>query len=280
MSEISQFSHRLAELLPRIGSNEFFSLLIDTIKAMAPIDEATVIVYTNVSLPVIEFAIPDSWTQPNLDIFLKGAFLLDPYYLAATKQRKTGFFRLRDLAPSGFKQSEYYRIYYGSSGLQDECGYLIALRDGGFINIALGRTQKPAFVKAQLSLLSDITPVIDVLCHSHWQAKALAQETEFDLRQPLETALSCFGSSKLTKREREVINMILLGHTTKTVAEQLEISSETVKLHRKHAYAKLDINTQSELFYIFIDSLMSTEGYHGGDPLMAYFQRPRKNTQL
>lgn len=280
MSEISQFSQHLAELLPKVGSNEFFSLLIDTIKAMAPVDEATVIVYTTASLPVIEFAVPDSWTQPNLDIFLKGAFLLDPYYLAATKQRKTGFFRLRDLAPSGFKQSEYYRIYYGSSGLQDECGYLIALRDGGFINIALGRTQKPAFVKTQLSFLSDITPVIDVLCHSHWQAKAVAQETDVDLRQPLETALSCFGSSKLTKREREVINMILLGHTTKTVAEQLEISSETVKLHRKHAYAKLYINTQSELFYIFIDSLMSIEGYHGGDPLIAYLQKPRKKTHL
>ena len=43
-----------------------------------------------------------------------------------------------------------------------------------------------------------------------------------------------------------------------------------MKLHRKHAYAKLQIGTQAELFHLFIDSLMKAEGYPGGDPLLAY----------
>jgi len=30
------------------------------------------------------------------------------------------------------------------------------------------------------------------------------------------------------------------------------------------------------LFYLFIDSLMSIEGYDNGDPLIAYFQAPQK----
>ena len=42
----------------------------------------------------------------------------------------------------------------------------------------------------------------------------------------------------------------------------------------KNAYAKLDINMQSELFYLFIDSLMSSEGYSDGDPLQQYLRRP------
>ena len=53
--------------------------------------------------------------------------------------------------------------------------------------------------------------------------------------------------------------MLLLGHTAKKVAEQLGISYETVKLHRKHAYAKLGINNQAGLFYAFIDSLLNAD---------------------
>ena len=45
------------------------------------------------------------------------------------------------------------------------------------------------------------------------------------------------------------------------LAKALGISPETVKLHRKHSYKKLDISTQSELFYLFIDSLMSARKY-------------------
>ncbi len=280
MSQISLYSQNLAELLPKVGSKEFCPLLVEMFNTMAPIDEASVIVYANSGLPVYDFAVPDYSTHPNIDAFLNGAFLLDPYYLAATRHGKYGFFRLRDLTPSGFKSSEYYRVYYDGSGLKDECGYLVELQNGGFVNISLGCTRKKGFASAQLSMLSDIAPMICALCHQHWQSLGQVPVSDTNLRKPLETALACFGSSQLTKREREVINMILQGHTSRTVAEQLKISPETVKLHRKHAYSKLDIKSQSELFYLFIDSLMSTKAYHGGDPLVAYGRRPRSRGSL
>jgi len=274
MSAIAAFSQSLAKLLPNLGSVYFSRLLIETVRSLVPVDEVTIIVYETASLPFFDFADPNAWNQPNLDTFLKSAFLLDPYYIAATRENKSGFFRLRDLAPAGFRRSEYYRIYYGKSGLHDECGYLIPIQGGGFINISLGRTSMSAFSKPQLLLLKDIAPLITVLCRMHWQPKRQGESSETNLRGQLETALGCFGASVLTKRERQVTNLILHGHTTKKLAEVLEISPETVKLHRKHAYAKLDIRTQSELFYLFIDSLMSIDGYDSGDPLIAYSQTP------
>ena len=51
---------------------------------------------------------------------------------------------------------------------------------------------------------------------------------------------------------------------------------ETVKLHRKHAYAKLEVSSQAELFYLFLDSLMSAGDYDGGDTLVAYMQPPAR----
>ena len=89
-------------------------------------------------------------------------------------------------------------------------------------------------------------------------------------------ALDDFGSSLLTERETQVINLVLHGHSTKSVAERLGISVETVKLHRKHAYAKLEVSSQAELFYLFLDSLMSARDYQGGDTLVTYMQKPAR----
>ena len=61
-----------------------------------------------------------------------------------------------------------------------------------------------------------------------------------------------------------------LGNSTRLVAGKLGISAETVKLHRKHAYAKLDISSQAELLYLFVDALASHMGNSGADPLASY----------
>ncbi len=275
MSDLARFSDCIAGVLPAVGTPAFSTSLVNAVKSLSQVDEATVIVYENGVMPRIDFAMPDSWQHPNLDIFMKGAFLLDPYYLAASRDKKSGFYRLRELAPSGFRQSEYYRIYYGTSGLRDECGYLVALADGGFVNVALGLTSKRAYSKIALEHFAGATKLVTALCHQHWNAAQSARGADTELRAQLEAALGSFGSSKLTNRECEVIHMILQGHTTKKVAEQLGISYETVKLHRKNSYAKLGINSQAELFYTFIDSLMHAEAYRGGDPLQEYQQSPR-----
>ena len=76
-------------------------------------------------------------------------------------------------------------------------------------------------------------------------------------RPLLLSALNRFGQNLLTKRECQVISQVLLGYSSKAIAARFLISMETVKLHRKHAYAKLNIKTQAELFHLFLESLVS-----------------------
>jgi DNA-binding CsgD family transcriptional regulator len=277
MSDLAIFSSELATLLPSVGSKEFPSMLIKLFKQLVPINDATIIVYPGTDLPVIEyFEVPESTGRSTLDIFVKGAFLLDPYYLAATANKKFGVFRIKELSPAGFKDSEYYKTWYRDCGYQDECGYLIPISGEGFINIALGRTEKRSpFTKRQLQTLESIRPTVEALCQQHWAESGRATNP-INLRGQMHAALDAFGSSMLTEREGQVINLVLHGHSTKTVAEKLSISMETVKLHRKHAYAKLEISSQAELFYLFLDSLMSANDYESGDTLIAYLQPPAR----
>ena len=200
---------------------------------------------------------------------------MDPFYRAAQVDERFGVFRLRALAPSGFKESEYFRTWYHECGFQDECGLLIAL-DSGSLNLALGMTgSSRRFSKRQVDRLEAVFPAVEAMVRRHWNPLTPAADSS-DLRTRLQEALGAFGSSVLTRREQQVIELVLLGNSTRLVADKLGISAETVKLHRKHAYAKLDISSQAELFYLFVDALASHTGDSGADPLTSYHhQSPR-----
>ena len=276
MSTLSAFSSQLAVLIPLVGTPKFPAELIKTLGALVPVEDATILVYPRGDLPVLEyFRVNKQTGRTTLDRYLQGAFLLDPFYHAAQQEKRFGVFRLRDLSPTGFKDSEYYKNWYRNCGYQDECGYLFPLKGGGFVNVALGRTQlRSSFTKTHFSILEDVAPTIETLCRAQW-AEPANRGTGPNLRAQLHKALDAFGSSLLTERESQVINLVLHGHSTKTLAEKLSISVETVKLHRKHAYAKLGISSQAELFHLFLDSLMSAEDYTEGDALEEYFRVPR-----
>ena len=279
MSFLSLFCQHSAKLIAQVATKDFVSGLVDMFKSLDSIDNVSILAYPNKNLPRVEYNDPPSGERKStLDIFLNGAFLLDPFYLAASKQGKQGFFHISELAPQGFRDSEYNRIYYKVAGFTDECGYLIKLGQdtNAFINISIGRIKcTDTFSDAELANFAAITPVITTLASQHWKAEA-ESGNHLDLRSQLETALECFGSSMLTDRERQIVKMILHGYSNRAISERLHISVETVKLHRKNAYAKLDIGTQGELFHLFLVSLMNVNDYENGDPLTYYHNKTNK----
>ncbi len=275
MSDLAHYSEHLSEVITCVGSDEFPATMIRMLRVLVPLDDASILRYPDEAMPVIEYReTPQGSGSSTLDVFIKGAFLMDPYYQSAHRDGNYGVFRLRDLAPSGFRESEYYRSWYRNCGYEDECGYLIDLPGAGFVNIALGRiTQGARFSLGDLSNLRAVQPVVEVLCRQNWSGGE-EPPASVDLRSQLNSALSSFGSSLLTDRETQVINLVLHGHSTRSLAEKLAISTETVKLHRKHAYAKLEVSSQAELFYLFLDSVMSADAGQEGDPLETYLRRP------
>jgi DNA-binding NarL/FixJ family response regulator len=53
--------------------------------------------------------------------------------------------------------------------------------------------------------------------------------------------------AKLSDREREVLQLIAEGHSSKEIGEMLFLSSKTVDAHRKNIMDKLDLHTIPEL---------------------------------
>jgi DNA-binding CsgD family transcriptional regulator len=259
-----------------LGEAGFAAALGNGIRELIEADDVSLIRYPDAGPPLIEYNLPPKRRgKTTLDRYVKGPFLLDPFYRAAQVEERFGVFRLKALAPIGFQDSEYFRTWYHECGFQDECGLLIKL-DRGAVNLALGMTDSSRrFTKRQVDRLKAVFPAVEALVRRHWSHLTPAADAS-DLRTRLQEALGAFGSSVLTRREQQVIELVLLGNSTRLVADKLGISAETAKLHRKHAYAKLDISSQAELFYLFVDALASHTGDSGADPLTSYHhQSPR-----
>lgn len=50
----------------------------------------------------------------------------------------------------------------------------------------------------------------------------------------------------LTKREKEVVQLLSLGLTYIKIAQKINVSHETVKMHLKNIYRKLDVQNKIE----------------------------------
>ncbi|MEC8727576.1 MAG: helix-turn-helix transcriptional regulator, partial [Pseudomonadota bacterium] len=86
-----------------------------------------------------------------------------------------------------------------------------------------------------------------------------------------------FGSETLSDREHEIVQLILQGHSGKSMARILGVSPETVKVYRKHIHYKLNIHSQGELFSRLLASLIMTTSEPVGYPLMLLRQNPKKS---
>ena len=218
MSALAAFSRVVTNAILQLGEPRFAETLGNGIREFVAADDVSLIRYHESGAPTIEYTLPPKRRgATTLDRYVKGPFLLDPFYRAAAIENRFGVFRLSTLAPNGFKESEYFRTCYHECGFSDECGLLIPLTSG-FVNLALGMTDgSRKFSKRQVDQLEKIAPAIEALVCKHWRDAPMAPK-EVGSRARLHNAPGAFGSSVLTCREQQVIELVLLGHSTRLVA--------------------------------------------------------------
>jgi two-component system response regulator FixJ len=59
----------------------------------------------------------------------------------------------------------------------------------------------------------------------------------------------------LTARERDVMDLMVLGHSNKVIAQQLDISFRTVEVHRTRVLAKMQAKNVAELVRLVMAQL-------------------------
>ena len=251
--------------------------LTEALGSLVHCDERAVLVFSENQKPLnaCEWTIPQ-WPEEDLLNYMNGVYLLDPFYRAGINGIDAGLYCMAEIAPPGFIGSEYHKAYYEGSPIKDEIGYIVYLEPGVFANVSLNRsTQSPDFSEQEVKLLRECLPTVQAALDSYWSRTASTRkDSGSEVYIQLESALDVFGTSVLTPREAEIMRLYLYGHDTRSISEKLEISTHTVSVHRKNAYARLDINSQAELFSLFISSMYCFQGEADIDPLARYLNPP------
>jgi DNA-binding CsgD family transcriptional regulator len=78
-----------------------------------------------------------------------------------------------------------------------------------------------------------------------WEVRDLARPSA--PREPGRSGNADFSALPVTKREREIIGLIIRGETNASIADQLFISESTVKKHVNNLFRKLEITSRWEL---------------------------------
>ncbi|MBC9251578.1 helix-turn-helix transcriptional regulator [Pseudomonas alcaligenes] len=249
--------HRaVGQLIERLDQPGFWLALSRLLHDYVPADSWVALLFSaNRPQVFAESPFEGGGSDPLFHDYLKGLYLLDPFYIASREQPGSGLVRLAEVAPECFEQTDYYRLYFTHNVVADEVQFNVQLDAERTLCLSLG--SKRRFTPEQIALLELIRP---------WVLALMRQRMAFEtppvpepmveaqtLTGGLEAAMQRLGAA-LTAREVDVIRLMLAGCSNKEVARKLDISAETVKVHRRHLYAKLAIKSQAELFGLFMQA--------------------------
>ncbi|MFQ5982727.1 MAG: LuxR C-terminal-related transcriptional regulator [Woeseiaceae bacterium] len=206
---------------------------------------------------VLHHTLEPAGEKHYLGRYLAGPYLLDPLYQLAIRKDRPTLCRFRDELPDRFRSSEYYRQYCDRTHLLDEMDFLSDVSGSTTLVLVVGR-RKRMFSKSELTRLERIEPVVQAAIRkiwSGWSARTSASGRDDSMHRRLTRCFESFGQGVLTERERQISQLLLRGHSSKSVARLLDIAPGTVMVHKRNLFSKLGITSQYELFSILIDDL-------------------------
>jgi DNA-binding CsgD family transcriptional regulator len=250
--------------------------MIDELVCRLEADSHLVLHFPQAACPdILLHAVSHSSRKNRVEGYRNAYYLLDPFHINIAHVHLLGSASLRDVIDGPFHDSEYYRFYYLDAGLLDELCFCASDGQGGHVLLSLGRSlERRLYADSELAAMRAVAPLVCALLRDQWRLLAAPasrlRTAPVEMRREIDHARANFGRSVLTPREREVMDLMLKGHSCENIARALAIAPGTVHVHRKHIYEKLDIGSLTELFSLFIDAICSVSTEPGQDPLVLY----------
>jgi len=265
----------LARAIDFVGDPRCPGFLIDAISKLVDFDMAMSVVHNLRAKPIlIHDTFQGGGAQRGLSNYLDSTYVLNPVYAAHCNGLKQGVYRIGDLAPDAYLSSEHYRTFKVKRSASEEIGYVtdswpagmeelvlaIELQDGSLGEISLSRaSSRGGFNEDAVATLRNQIAVIGAIFRQFWLHSLPGVQIPGPTTS-IDDRLDRFGETRLSPREREVVQLILKGHSGTSIGAHLGISQTTVKSHRQNLYAKLGIASQFELFSQFLQSLSPLDG--------------------
>ena len=227
----------LGKLLEALDRPFFWRILAQTLGQFAPVDNWAALIFSD-SSPLILSFMEEEREEVEPDP------LISRYI--------TGLFHLADIVSEDFETTEYYNTYFAHYVVTDEVQYNVPLDGERTLCLSLGSESR--FGAEQIALFELLRPWVIALMKKriHFE-DAVREEAKPIAAAEVEVQPWRGLISPLTARESDVIRLMLDGYSNKEIADRLTLSIATIKVHRRHIYAKLNVKSHSEIFALLIN---------------------------
>lgn len=268
--QLAGWSQQLLRTQQQAGHNGFYAELSHLLGLLLPFDDCVVLQFSQHGEPNLlhqHVKLPGD----NLSRYLHSAYKLDPFYRKGCEHQR-GLFRLAEICPQFEAQYEqYYNSYFRHLKISDEIGLLLSVPTPHcFIHVELARLAgNELFQRSQLDQLSAMTPVLEQLMWQHHATLLRRGQDHNSVNSDVAEFCRLFGAEICTPREYEVLALMIKGHCVKMIANHLQLGLETVKMHRKHLYAKLGVRSHPEVLALLVRMLHNSSTPVLRDPLLS-----------
>ncbi|WP_394173424.1 helix-turn-helix transcriptional regulator [Thalassotalea litorea] len=269
LRKVKSWSDALSKVIAKDFSSDSIGELLKCIESLIQGESGMITLYSKSNRPKTTHhrLLADEDPEFHVTTYENGAYLLDPFYRRGLEDKLEGAFTLKDVAPEGFEHSEYYSVFYKNSGFENELCLILQLQSDFFLSLSIVKHEKgEVFDPRDIQTINLIFPLLKSVFDRY--VSNYIQEVDTSFENHLDNALETFGSSMLTPKECDILHYVLRGYANKYIAEKMDNSAETIKHHRKNIYLKLDVSSQSELFYLFIAALKALPEGSKQDPLV------------
>jgi len=266
------WDQQLAQMIDQIDSEELPGQLVEGLSVLVSFSMATIFILRGQSRPICIFEnFPESINKIGIENFVNGTYVLNPVYRAHLNGIKQGVYRFRDLAPDDYFSSGFTETHKVTEAPDEEIAYMTEGWPSGYeeLDIAVPiddvtieidlykKYEDGGFSETDIEKLSSQILLIGAVVRKFWQLRSdkLAPSPRDN---SINDIYNEFGADELSQREREVIQYVLRGHSSGSIALNLDVSVTTIKTHRKRAYSKLNISSQSELFSMFLNCVKAS----------------------
>lgn len=241
-----QINLPMAATIEAIGYERFYPRFFSLMSKIARIDQYM----------VFEFC--DSWDSPRCrlahniqrpelglqlaSLYMEGNYLNDPLLakLAAEAaehptQPACELLLRKTLSPV------YRRRFYNVPDIQEK--FAIAANDeesGRLYYINFYRSAETGFNVQEITFLEQSSALISSLLLRHFREERQGRGVQKHLL-----------AAGLSEREAQICELIVAGHTAKTIARKLNLAESSIVTYRKRAYQKLGVHRKPDLLEIF-----------------------------
>jgi len=257
----------IGELIDSVDSYSFLKMSAALIGNLSQASQSTIFVYTKDQTPLYVF---DSFKRQKhkdaIRTFINHTYIINPFYRKCTNGIRAGIYLAKDVynpndnevkelvqsMELAVEHSDHEELGYVTCNWpkrQSEMSIAIPLDDRRVIEITLYRDADCASFEEEFPTgLANMYPILRACFRRFWARN----EHRFRNSECVEAG---GFAPLLSPREREVIGLILKGHSSEAISLILGISITTVKSHRKMSYQKMKISTQAELMSYYLSSL-------------------------